>query len=104
MFRRISHEDPHEHLRDFVDISGSFIYKKISLKSIGLRVLPIFLIEEATRWLGELTNDYITLWEKLIEAFLVRFFPPFKMVKLRDKNKNFKSMEREPLHEIWLQF
>lgn len=75
-----------------------------SLKSIGLRVLPFFSMEEATKWLGELTDDSITSSEKLTKAFLERLFPSLKMVKLRDNNKNFKRVENEPLHEIWLQF
>src|SRR5688572_29514194 len=59
---------------------------------------------EAIKWLAELPRDSITSWEELIAAFYERFFPPSKMLKLRDNIQNFKRVDGEPLHETWLRF
>ena len=59
---------------------------------------------DATKWLAELPRDSITSWEELIAAFYERFFPPSKMLKLRDSIQNFKRLDGEPLHETWLRF
>lgn len=40
----------------------------------------------------------MTSWEELLDAFLERFFPSHKMVKLRRSIENFKRIG-EPLHE-----
>jgi len=33
-----------------------------------------------------------------------RFFPPSRMLKLRDNIQNFKRIDGEPIHETWLRF
>ncbi|WMV50345.1 hypothetical protein MTR67_043730 [Solanum verrucosum] len=53
---------------------------------------------EACKWLGELPKDSITSGEELITAFQVRFFPPSKMMTLRDNIQSFKRLEGEPIY------
>lgn len=38
---------------------------------------------------------------KLTEAFLVQYFPPSKILPLRDEIINFRQIHREPLCEEW---
>ena len=46
----------------------------------------------------------ITTWVELTEAFLDRFFPPSRMLQLRDEIINFRQLNGEPLHESWQRF
>ncbi|KAK4723933.1 hypothetical protein R3W88_026712 [Solanum pinnatisectum] len=94
----------HEHLRNFLDMCGPFSFKNISQESVQLRLFPFLLMGEAWKWLAELPRESITSWEELVTAFQVRFFPPSKMMSLRDSIQSFKRQEGEPLHENWLKF
>ncbi|KAK4706533.1 hypothetical protein R3W88_033913 [Solanum pinnatisectum] len=104
LFSGLAHEDPHEHLLNFVDVCGSFSFKNISQKSIRLRLFPFSLMGKACKWLAELPRESITSWEEVVTAFQVRFFPPSKMMSLRDTIQSFKRLKGEPLQETWLRF
>jgi len=104
IFSGLAHENPHEHLRNFVDVCGPFSFKNISQESVRLRLFPFSLMGEACKWLAELPRKSITSWEELVTAFNVRFFPPSKMMTLQDIIQSFKRLEGESIHETWLQF
>ncbi|WMV45666.1 hypothetical protein MTR67_039051 [Solanum verrucosum] len=79
LFGGLAHEDPHDHIQNFVDAkqrSGWSIYQ----------------------------GNQSTSLEELTDVFYVRFFLPSKMVKLRDNIQNFKRVDGEPIHETWLRF
>ena len=59
---------------------------------------------EACKWQVEFPRDSITSWEELVTAFIVQFFPPSKMMTLRDSIQSFKRLEGEQIHETWLRF
>ncbi|KAK4721335.1 hypothetical protein R3W88_011568 [Solanum pinnatisectum] len=104
LFGWLAHEDPHKHIRNFVDVCGPFSFKNISQVSVRLRLFPFSLMGEANKWLAELPRDFTTSWIELITVFQVRFFPPSKRMILRDNIQSFKSLEGEPIHETWLRF
>ncbi|KAK4707408.1 hypothetical protein R3W88_033054 [Solanum pinnatisectum] len=104
LFGGLAHEDPNEHIRNFMDVYGPFSFKNILQESVHLRLFSFSLMGEATKWLAELPRDSITSWEELTTVFQVRFFPPPKMMTLRDGIQGFKCLEGEPIHETWLRF
>jgi len=69
---------------------GPFTVEGISQESMRLRLFSFSLMKDASKWLIELLLNFISSWEELIEAFFEQFFPPSKMVKLRDGIQNFK--------------
>ncbi|KAK4713447.1 hypothetical protein R3W88_019354 [Solanum pinnatisectum] len=104
LFGGLAHEDPHEHIRNFVDVCGPFSFKNISQESVRLRLFPFSLMGEACKWLTELPRDSITWWDELITPFQVQFFPPLKMITLWENIQSFKRLEGEPIYETWLRF
>ena len=84
-----AHEDPYDHNHNILDVCSPFKFKNITQESIKLRLFPFSLIGKATKWLAELPRDSITSWEELTDAFYERFFPPSKMLKLRDSIQSF---------------
>ena len=54
LFGGLAHEDPHEHIRNFVDVCGPFLFKNISQELVCLQLFPFYLIGEATKWLDDL--------------------------------------------------
>ncbi|WMV09024.1 hypothetical protein MTR67_002409, partial [Solanum verrucosum] len=55
-----------------------------------------------TKWLADLSRVSVTSWEELTEAFYIRFFPPSKMMALRDNIQGFKGLDGEPIRETWM--
>jgi len=82
LFSGLAHEDPHEYIRNFVDVCRQLSFKNISQESVQLRLFPFSLMGETCKWLAELPRESITSWEELVIGFQVRFFPPSKMMTL----------------------
>ena len=53
LFSGMPHQDPHEHIIDFVYVCRPFSFKNISEESVRLRLFPFSPIEEACKWLAE---------------------------------------------------
>ncbi|KAK4736862.1 hypothetical protein R3W88_000559 [Solanum pinnatisectum] len=92
LYGGLAHEDPYEHIRNFVDVCGPFSFKNISQESICLKLFSFSLMGDATKWLAELPRDSITSWDELTIIFFVRFFPPSNMKTLRDNIQGFKRL------------
>lgn len=60
LYGRKAHEEPHDHLKNFIDVCGLLTFKNIPQESICLRLFPFSLTIEATARLGELPKDSIT--------------------------------------------
>lgn len=43
-FGGLAPEDPHEHIHNFLDLYGPFIFKNILLESIRMRLFPFSLV------------------------------------------------------------
>jgi len=76
LYGGLDHEDPHEHVRNFIEVCSPFSLKGVLQESIRLWLFPLSLMGEANKWLTELPNNSITSWEELVVAFNTRFFPP----------------------------
>lgn len=95
--------DPSDHIRNFMDMCAPFSFKGISRESVYLRLFQFSLIGKAKKWFLSFQGS-ITYREKLTTASHVLFFPLSKMMNLRDSIRDFKCMEGEQIHEMWLRF
>lgn len=62
LFGGLAHEDPHEHLRNFVDVYELFTFRGVTQEAIRLRVFPFSLAGEIFHWLVEFPHHSITSW------------------------------------------
>ncbi|XP_059295631.1 uncharacterized protein LOC132048969 [Lycium ferocissimum] len=104
LFRGLPIDDFNRNLKNFLGVCTTNMHPTISSEMVKLRLFSFSLTAEATIWLDDLLAGSITTWEELIQAFLKKFFPPFRMLQLRDEINNFRQLPNETLHEVWTQF
>ncbi|CAM8892596.1 unnamed protein product [Rhodiola kirilowii] len=94
-------EDPHQHLKRFVQMCNTVKTNGVPPESYYLRLFPFSLSDKASRWLDSHAEGTFTTWGKLAEAFLQQYFPPSKTAHFRNHIISFRSMDGETLYEAW---
>ncbi|CAM8960371.1 unnamed protein product [Rhodiola kirilowii] len=94
-------EDPHQHLKRFVQMCNTVKTNGVPPESYYLRLFPFSLSDKASRWLDSHAEGTFTTWGKLAEAFLQQYFPPSKTAHFRNQIISFHSMDGETLYEAW---
>ncbi|XP_062089712.1 uncharacterized protein LOC133796256 [Humulus lupulus] len=97
-------EDPHLHLRFFIEVSDSFKLPGVTEDALRLKLFPYSLRDRARAWLNSLPSDFATTWQELVERFLMKYFPPTKNAKLRNEITSFQQLDEESLYEAWERF
>ncbi|XP_075473922.1 uncharacterized protein LOC142504974 [Primulina tabacum] len=77
------------------------IFNGVSDDAVRLRLFPFSLRDKAKSWLNCLPVGFITTWEDMAKAFLIKYFPPSKTMKLRADITTFAQYEQESLYEAW---
>ncbi|XP_059310579.1 uncharacterized protein LOC132061921 [Lycium ferocissimum] len=104
LFGGLPTDDPNRHLKNFLGVCTTNVHPNVSVETVRLRLFPFSLTGEATVWFDDLPAGSITTWVELNEAFLKKFFPPSRMLQLRDEINNFRQLPTEALHEAWTHF
>ncbi|KAL9411530.1 hypothetical protein AB3S75_045182 [Citrus x aurantiifolia] len=96
-FNGLPLEDPHLHLKLFLEVSDTFKIAGVSQETLRVRLFPFSLRDRARAWLNSLPPDSITTWNDLADKFLMKYFPPTKNAKLRNEITSFHQLEDESL-------
>ncbi|CAM8999819.1 unnamed protein product [Rhodiola kirilowii] len=94
-------EDPHQHLKRFVQMCNTVKTNGVPSESYYLRLFPFSLSDKASSWLDSHAEDTFTTWNRLAEAFLQQYFPPSKTAHFRNKIISFRSIDGETLYDAW---
>ncbi|XP_070014908.1 uncharacterized protein [Nicotiana sylvestris] len=103
-FMGLPHEDPQQHMLNFLEISDTYITNGITPDYVRLTLFPFSLLGEAKRWLKVEPANSITTWNDLARKFLARFFPSGKTAKIRSEIVAFKQKVGESLYSAWERF
>ncbi|KAM6551726.1 hypothetical protein CsatB_001534 [Cannabis sativa] len=97
-------EDPHLHIRSFLEVSDSFKLQGVSEEALRLKLFPFSLRDRARAWLNTLPPDSVTNWNDLAEKFLRKYFPPTRNAKFRSEIMSFQQLEDETTSDAWERF
>ncbi|KAL4397076.1 hypothetical protein AHAS_Ahas01G0155700 [Arachis hypogaea] len=100
-FHGLPLEDPHQFLAEFLQICDTVKTNGVDPEVYRLMLFPFAVRDRARTWLDSQPKESLNSWEKLVNAFLAKFFPPQKLSKLRVKVQTFRQKEGESLYEAW---
>ncbi|GJR93858.1 zinc finger, CCHC-type containing protein [Tanacetum coccineum] len=103
-FHRLQSEDPNQHLKDFLKLVDSRNLDSANKEITRLHLFQFSLRDQASNWIERLSTGSITIWEDLTTRFLAQFFPPRRIVKLRNDILLFQQHHGESLSEAWTHF
>ncbi|XP_061360889.1 uncharacterized protein LOC133304842 [Gastrolobium bilobum] len=103
-FHGLLMEDPHKHLRNFIEVANTFRNPNISDDVLRLKFFPHSLADKAKEWLNSLPSNSITNWHTLAEKFIMKIFPSNKIVQTRCDITNFMQKDGETLVDVWERF
>nr|GEW33110.1 hypothetical protein [Tanacetum cinerariifolium] len=94
-------EDAYDHVDQVLNIVSLFNIPVVSHDAVLLRVFLFNVIGSGKRWVDRLTSGAVNTWEPLKKAFIQRYYPLSKTVKLLEDIHNFKQKRDESLYQAW---
>ena len=97
-------KDPNEHLGRFMRMTNTVKLNGVRPDVIKLQLFPFSLRDVAATWFESLLVGSVNTWEELVEAFMIKFFPPTLTVERRGEIIVFKKVDDESLYTAWERF
>ena len=94
-------EDAATHLNNFVDLCDMQNKKDTDNDIVKLKLFPFSLRDRAKAWFSSLPKNSIDSWNKCKDAFIFKYFPPAKIISLRNDIMNFKQLDHEHVAQAW---
>ena len=100
-FAGLPSEDAATHRNSFVDLCDMQKKKDVDNDIFKLKLFPLSLRDHAKAWFSSLPKNSIDSWNKCKDAFISKYFPPAKIISLRNDIMNFKQLDREHVAQAW---
>jgi hypothetical protein len=94
-------EDAASHLNTFVELCDMQKKKDVDNDIIKLKLFPFSLRDRAKTWFSSLPLNSIDSWDKCKDAFIAKYFPPAKIISLRNQIMNSKQLDQEHVAQSW---
>ena len=98
-------EDPHMHIRKFLQLANTVKMNGVTSDTIRLILFPFSVTDRVNNWLNNsLPEGSITTWDQLQRQFLTHYFPPSLSSKLLTEIASFTQHEGESMYDAWERF
>ena len=68
---------------------------------VKLKLFPFSLRDRAKTWFSSLPKNSIDSWNKCKDGFISKYFPPAKIISLRNDIMNFKQLDHGHVAQPW---
>ena len=100
-FSSLPSEDDATHLNNLVDLCDMKKKKDMDNDIFKLKLFPFSLRDRAKTQFSSLPKNSIDSWNKCKDAFISKYFPPAKIISLRNDIMNFKQLDHEHVARAW---
>jgi hypothetical protein len=100
-FSGASTDNAAAHLNNFVELCEMQKYKDVESDIIKLKLFPFSFRGKAKDWLLSLPKNSINSWAKYKDAFIGRYYPPAKIIALRNNIMKFSQSDNEHVAQAW---
>ena len=94
-------EDAASHLNNFVELCDMQKKKDVDNDIVKLKLFLFSLRDRAKTLFSSLPKNSIDSWNKCKDAFISKYFPPAKIISLRNDIMNFKQLDHEHVAHSW---
>ena len=94
-FSGLPSEDAASHHNNFIDLCDMQKKKDVDNDIVKLKLFPFSLRYRAKTWFSSLPKNSIDSWNKCKDAFISKYFPPGKIISLRNDIMNFNQLDHE---------
>ena len=88
-------EDVASHINSSVEFCDIQNKKDVDNDIVKLKLFPFSLRGCAKIWFSSLPRNSMDSWDKCKDAFITKYFPPVKIISLRNQIMNFEQLEHE---------
>ncbi|GKF63171.1 reverse transcriptase domain-containing protein [Tanacetum coccineum] len=94
-------DDANKHIDKFLTVTQNMKQNEVPHDVLRLCLFPYSLMHHATAWFDRLPKNSIHRWEEVVTKFLLKYFPPSMVTKLRNDISNFRQLLDESIFEAW---
>jgi len=100
-FASSPNEDDASLLNTFIELCDMQNKKDVHNDIVKLKLFLFSLWDPAKTWFSSLPRNSIDSWDKCKDAFIAKYFPPAKIISLRNQIMNVKQHENEHVAQSW---
>nr|GEV65161.1 reverse transcriptase domain-containing protein [Tanacetum cinerariifolium] len=100
-FHGLPGDDANKHLDKFLHVTQIIKVNGVTDDALRLYLFPHSLTHHATTWFDRLPRNSINTFEQMAKMFLVKYFPPSMVTKIKNEIINFRQHPDESLLEAW---
>nr|GEX03875.1 reverse transcriptase domain-containing protein [Tanacetum cinerariifolium] len=94
-------DDANRHIDRFLEITKHMKENGVFDDALRLSLFPYSLTHHAIAWYDRHPKNFIHSFDDMMRKFLLKYFPPFMVTKLRNEITKFELKPHESLFEAW---
>nr|GEX29456.1 hypothetical protein [Tanacetum cinerariifolium] len=94
-------DDANRHIDKFLEITQHIKQNGVFDDALRLSLFPYSLTHHAIAWYDRLPRNSIHSCDDMMRKFLLKYFPPFMVTKLRNEITKFEQKPHKSLFEAW---